>query len=53
MFLNKQLINALIRLCKASRVKSLYAFGSVTRSDFSEHSDIDLVVDFNETDPYK
>ncbi|WKN41838.1 nucleotidyltransferase family protein [Tunicatimonas pelagia] len=53
MFLNKQRTNALIRLCEASGVKSLYAFGSVTRADFSEHSDIDLVVDFNENDPYK
>lgn len=40
-------------LCKSSRVKSLFAFGSVTRDDFNENSDIDLVVDFNENDPYK
>jgi predicted nucleotidyltransferase len=40
-------------LCKENRVKSLYAFGSVTREDFNPHSDIDLVVDFNENDPYK
>lgn len=40
-------------LCKANRVKSLFAFGSVTREDFNESSDIDLVVDFDEKDPFK
>lgn len=40
-------------LCENSRVKSLFAFGSVTRNDFNEDSDIDLVVDFNESDPFK
>lgn len=39
-------------LCKLNKVKSLYAFGSVVRDDFNEFSDIDLVVDFDETDPY-
>ncbi len=40
-------------LCKENKVKSLYAFGSVTREDFNPQSDIDLVVDFNENDPFK
>lgn len=40
-------------LCKSSRVRSLFAFGSVTRDDFNESSDIDLVVDFDEKDPFK
>jgi len=40
-------------LCKASKVKSLFAFGSVTRDDFNESSDIDMVVDFYEKDPFK
>lgn len=40
-------------LCKANKVKSLFAFGSVTRDDFIESSDIDLVVDFDEKDPFK
>jgi predicted nucleotidyltransferase len=39
--------------CKINNVKSLYAFGSVVREDFNDLSDIDLVVDFNETDPYR
>jgi predicted nucleotidyltransferase len=40
-------------ICKSNQVKSLYAFGSVIRSDFNESSDIDLIVDFNEDDPFK
>lgn len=40
-------------LCKINKVKSLFAFGSVTREDFNENSDIDLIVDFNESDPFK
>jgi uncharacterized protein len=40
-------------LCIENDVKSLYAFGSVLRSDFTSISDIDLVVDFNENDPFK
>lgn len=39
-------------LCEENKVKSLYAFGSVTRDDFNELSDIDLVVDFEEKDPF-
>lgn len=39
-------------LCKSNKVKSLFAFGSVTRNDFHDHSDIDLLVDFDETDPF-
>lgn len=40
-------------LCKANKVKSLFAFGSVTREDFNQNSDIDLVVDIDEKDPFK
>lgn len=39
-------------LCEINKVKSLYAFGSVVRDDFNKDSDIDLVVDFNEKDPF-
>jgi predicted nucleotidyltransferase len=38
-------------LCKANHVKTLFAFGSVTRDDFRADSDVDLVVDIAETDP--
>jgi hypothetical protein len=40
-------------LCKNNKVKSLFAFGSVIRDDYNESSDIDLVVDFDENDPFK
>jgi predicted nucleotidyltransferase len=40
-------------LCKENKVKSLFAFGSVTRMDFNADSDVDLVVDFEENDPFK
>ena len=40
-------------LCKKNKVKSLVVFGSVIREDFNENSDIDLVVDFDESDPFK
>jgi predicted nucleotidyltransferase len=46
-------IKLIQELCKASKVKSLFAFGSVTRDDFNENSDIDLIVDFEESDPFK
>ena len=40
-------------LCKKNKVKSLFVFGSVIREDFNQNSDIDLVVDFDESDPFK
>lgn len=39
-------LQAIKVLCKQCRVKSLYAFGSVTTSRFSDKSDIDLLIDF-------
>ncbi len=41
------------QICKSNQVKSLFAFGSVLRNDFNENSDIDLIVDFEEKDPFK
>ncbi|HNY01423.1 MAG TPA: nucleotidyltransferase domain-containing protein [Bacteroidales bacterium] len=39
-------------LCKAHNVKYLYAFGSAITSKFDkDHSDIDLLVDIEITDP--
>ncbi|MFC5282096.1 nucleotidyltransferase family protein [Pedobacter alpinus] len=46
-------IKEIQNICKSNHVKSLFAFGSVLRKDFNEQSDIDLVVDFDETDPFK
>jgi uncharacterized protein len=53
MKISQQHIAEIIKLCKHNNVKSLSAFGSVTRDDFTEKSDVDFVVDFNEEDPYK
>jgi len=39
------------RLCKHHKVKSLYSFGSVNTTRFSKESDVDLMVDFDTTDP--
>ena len=33
-------------LCKTYKVKILYAFGSVLTENFTDESDIDLIVDF-------
>jgi predicted nucleotidyltransferase len=45
-------IKEIKELCKKNKVKTLYAFGSVTRDDYNELSDIDLIVDFDEKDPF-
>ena len=37
--------------CRRFGVKRLEAFGSVVRSDFSERSDIDFVVEFDRSRP--
>ena len=44
-------IDQIKRLCSKNKVKSLFAFGSVTTNKFNLDSDIDLVVDIDETDP--
>src|ERR1035437_5664591 len=36
----------IVKLCKAHKVKTLYAFGSVLTNHFNSESDIDLIVDF-------
>ncbi len=53
MKLNDTNINLIKKLCEKYSVKTLSAFGSVTRDDFQKKSDIDFVVDFNENDPFK
>jgi predicted nucleotidyltransferase len=37
-------------LCKAHKVKSLYAFGSVLTDKFNSESDVDFIVDFQQLD---
>ena len=53
MHLEKSEIQKIQKLCKQNKVRSLFAFGSVTRDDYNTSSDIDLVVDFDENDPFK
>ena len=38
-------------ICARHKVRNLIAFGSVTSADFSDESDIDLLVDINSSDP--
>lgn len=40
-----------IDLCKVHKVKELYAFGSVINGNFTDKSDVDLLVDIDENDP--
>jgi predicted nucleotidyltransferase len=42
-----------ITLCKTHRVKELYAFGSVVNGNFTDKSDIDLLVEIDYDDPIK
>lgn len=44
--------NEISNLCLQNKVKSLYVFGSVLTDQFSEKSDIDLVVDIDSNDPF-
>ena len=39
-------------LCYSNKVKTLFAFGSITTENFKPDSDIDLVVDIPEMDPF-
>ncbi|MGY3055724.1 putative nucleotidyltransferase [Pedobacter sp. UYEF25] len=52
MYFSEPKLQQIKNLCENNGVKSLFAFGSVVRNDFSVDSDIDLVVDFEEKDPY-
>lgn len=41
-------INAIAEICKKHHVKEMAVFGSVTKDYFSENSDIDVLIDFQE-----
>jgi predicted nucleotidyltransferase len=43
-------INKLVDLCKLHKVRELYIFGSVLTDKFSDSSDIDLLVQFENVD---
>ncbi len=44
-------IDQIKKACAANNVKTLFAFGSVTNNQFRADSDVDLIVDIEETDP--
>lgn len=46
-----QHINQIRQACDSNKVKSLFAFGSITTDEFRPDSDIDLIVDIDENDP--
>jgi uncharacterized protein len=47
-----QHIEQIRHLCESNKVKSLFAFGSVTNDSFHAESDIDLIVEIEDTDPF-
>ena len=53
MKINDKDITLIKKLCEEYNVRTFSAFGSVTRDDFKNDSDIDFLVDFNENDPFK
>lgn len=46
-------LQRIIDLCKKHKVKSLAVFGSILTDRFNDNSDVDLLVDFEPTDPDK
>lgn len=46
-----QHIEQINRLCEINKVRALFAFGSVTNDSFNSDSDIDLLVDIDDSDP--
>jgi predicted nucleotidyltransferase len=48
-----QCLEEIEKLCIVNRVKSLFAFGSVTTDKFNQESDIDLIVDIDEKNPLR
>jgi len=46
-----QHINQIVLLCEINKVRTLFAFGSVTTDKFRADSDIDFIVDIDDSDP--
>ncbi|MCK9329353.1 MAG: nucleotidyltransferase domain-containing protein [Candidatus Cloacimonetes bacterium] len=44
--------NDLFEVIKKFKIKELYLFGSILREDFSENSDIDILIVFQENSNY-
>jgi uncharacterized protein len=51
MYLDKY-SNEINDLCLQNKVRSLYVFGSVLTDQFTDKSDIDLIVDIDSNDPF-
>lgn len=49
MFRITENIQRIIELCRKYNVKALYVFGSILTNKFNDKSDVDLLVNFNET----
>ncbi|MGC9331427.1 MAG: nucleotidyltransferase domain-containing protein [Bacteroidales bacterium] len=47
----RQNIDKIRKICRKHKVRQLFAFGSVCRNDFSDDSDIDFLVSFEDM-PY-
>jgi hypothetical protein len=45
-------IDQIKKICASNNVKTLFAFGSVTNNKLKKHSDIDLVIEIDEEDPF-
>ncbi len=43
--------NRIRQLCKKNKVRTLFAFGSFIQGNYTSESDIDLLVDIDESDP--
>lgn len=46
-------LQRIFSLCRLHKVKSLAVFGSILTDRFNDHSDVDLLVDFEPIDPDK
>lgn len=46
-------LKRIVDLCHRHKVKSLAVFGSILTDRFNDQSDVDLLVDFEPTDPDK
>ena len=49
----QQHIDQVKKLCREHDVRTLFAFGSVVSDRYNEDSDIDLVVDIDNNDPFE
>ena len=44
-------LNQIKGLCKKHKVRNLFVFGSILTENFTNNSDIDLIIDININDP--